>query len=291
MQLEADGLAGPALDAKDPGSEMHYDAFVTQHLKDRRRDVGIFSAGELWSCLDDRHAAAEAAIGLCEFEADIAAANDDQMAGQSVELERLDIGERRSRGEAGNIRDCGMRPEIESDAITGQHARTAVVQIYLDGLRRNEPTGTHDQLGAAGFVGVEVHRDQAIDHVALACQHSLHIGGDRSRHHPEPIRVMNQIGNLCAPDFVLAGKTVGVRTGAADQFALDDRGAMPRLGHVPGQKFAACSATKDEHFVTFRLGHLYLLVVRDGASAVIVSGILVPDGVELPRQPRRHPHC
>ena len=94
-------------------------------------------------------------------------------SGQSVELERLDIGERRSRGEAGNIRDCGMRPEIESHAITDQHTRTAVVQIHLDGLWRNEPTRTHDQLGAAGFVGVEVHCDQAIDHVPLACQHSL----------------------------------------------------------------------------------------------------------------------
>jgi hypothetical protein len=57
MQLEADGLAGPALHAKHLGPEMHHDAFVTQHLEDRRRDVGIFAAGELWSFLDNRCAA------------------------------------------------------------------------------------------------------------------------------------------------------------------------------------------------------------------------------------------
>jgi hypothetical protein len=81
------------------------------------------------------------------------------MSGQSIELERLDIGERRGRREARNIRDRRMRPEIESYAIAGQHARTAVVQFNLDGFRRNEAAHTHDQLGAAGLVAVEVHGD------------------------------------------------------------------------------------------------------------------------------------
>jgi len=31
---------------------------------------------------------------LCEFQSDVAAADHDQMVGQSIELERLDIGER-----------------------------------------------------------------------------------------------------------------------------------------------------------------------------------------------------
>src|SRR5713101_6702155 len=59
--------------------------------------------------------------------------------------------------EARNIRDRRMRPEIESHAIAGQHAGTAVVQFNLDGFRRNEAARTHDQLGAAGLVAVEVH--------------------------------------------------------------------------------------------------------------------------------------
>ena len=146
-----------------------------------------------------------------------------------------------------------MRSEIENRAIAGQHARTAVVQTHLDGLWRNEPTRTHDQLGAACLVSVEVHGDQAIDHVTLARQYPLHVDGDGTRHHSEPICVVNQVGDLCAPNLVLAGKAVGVRAGAADQFALDDGGATPRLGHVPSQQFAACSAAKDEHFKAFWL--------------------------------------
>jgi hypothetical protein len=34
---------------------------------------------------------------LCKFQSDIAAADDDQVVGQSVEFERLDIGERLRR--------------------------------------------------------------------------------------------------------------------------------------------------------------------------------------------------
>jgi hypothetical protein len=153
--------------------EMHHDAFVAQHLQDSGRDVGIFPAGELWSRLQDAYAAAEAAIGLCQLQTDIAAAKHDQVVGQSIELERLDIGERPCRHEARNIRDRRMRPE--NHAVAGQHARTAVVQTYPDGLRRNEPSRTHDQVGTAGLVIFEVHGDQAVDHVALARQHSLHV--------------------------------------------------------------------------------------------------------------------
>ena len=101
------------------------------------------------------------------------AANDDQVVGQPIELERLDIGERLCCGQTRNIRDRGMRPEIENHAIAAQHARASLVQAHLDGLRRGAPTRTHDQLGAARLVLVEVHR--AEDHVALARQHSLHV--------------------------------------------------------------------------------------------------------------------
>src|SRR5437899_2084114 len=146
----------------------------------------------------------------------------------------LGVGERLCRRKARKIRDRGMCPEIESHAIAGQHARTAVVQTHLDGLGRDEPARAHDQLGAAGLVIVEVHGDQAVDHIALARQHLLHVGGGGTRHRSEPIRVVNQIGDLRAPDLVLTGKAVGCRTGTADQFALYKGGAMPRLGHVPG---------------------------------------------------------
>jgi hypothetical protein len=58
---------------------------------------------------NDTHAAAETPIGLWQFQAEISAAKHDQVVWQSVELERLDIGERLCRREARNIRDRRMR--------------------------------------------------------------------------------------------------------------------------------------------------------------------------------------
>ncbi len=52
--------------------------------------------------LDNGDAAAEAAVGLGEFEADIAAAEDDQVRGQSVEFEQLDVRERSGIRQAGD---------------------------------------------------------------------------------------------------------------------------------------------------------------------------------------------
>ena len=45
----------------------------------RAADVGVLAAHQLRPMLDDRHAAAEAAVSLGEFETDIAAAEYDQM--------------------------------------------------------------------------------------------------------------------------------------------------------------------------------------------------------------------
>jgi hypothetical protein len=112
-----------------------------------------------------------------------------------------------------------------------------------------------------------VHGDQAVDHLALSCQHSLHVGGGGTRHDAKAIGVANEIGNFRAPNLVLAGQAVGVRTGTADQLAFNDGRAVPRFGHVPGQIFAAFATTDDEHFKVFRLGHFQLLVVRDWRHA------------------------
>jgi hypothetical protein len=71
--------------------------------------------------------------------------------------------------------------------------------------------------------------------------------------------VVDKVGDLGAPDLVLARQTIGVRTGAADQLALDHGGAMAGLRHIPREEFATLAAAEDEHVVVFGLGHRRLL--------------------------------
>jgi|GEM_PF-5423744 len=77
--------------------------------------VGIFATDALRSILDDPHAATEATISLCQFEADISAAEHDQVWGQTVEFQCLDICDRPGSIEAGNARNRRVCSEIEEN--------------------------------------------------------------------------------------------------------------------------------------------------------------------------------
>jgi hypothetical protein len=61
--------------------------------------------------------------------------------------------------------------------------------------------------------------------------------------------------DLGAPNFVLAGQTGDVWTGAADPATLDDGSSTPRLRHMPRQQLAAFAAAKDQNVELFRLRH------------------------------------
>src|SRR5205807_2880951 len=81
-------------------------SLVTEDPPHLVRDVRILPAGELRSMLDDRNAAAEAAICLRHFEADIPATKHDQVLWHIVEFQRLDVRKRPGRIEARYARNC-----------------------------------------------------------------------------------------------------------------------------------------------------------------------------------------
>src|SRR5439155_5195502 len=105
---------------------------------------------------DHRHAAAETAVSLCQFEADVAAAEHDQVRGQTIEFERLDMRERPGVREAGGWWDRRTRPQVEEHPLARQHARAAVAQTHLKRFRRYEPPIPHDQLGTTLLVQIQV---------------------------------------------------------------------------------------------------------------------------------------
>src|ERR1700732_389962 len=73
--------------------------------------------------LDDRNAAAEAAICPRQFEADVAAAEHDQMLRHIVEFQSLDVRKRSGRIEARHARNCRVCSDVEETLIARQHAR------------------------------------------------------------------------------------------------------------------------------------------------------------------------
>ncbi len=79
VQAQGDALAGFSLDAGEPRSSMDLEALVLQHLLERGGDVLVLAGGEAGARLQDGDAGAEAALRLGQLEADIAAAQDDEM--------------------------------------------------------------------------------------------------------------------------------------------------------------------------------------------------------------------
>ena len=178
-----DLLSGPAVHIEGLGRDQKPNTFVAENSLHFVGDVGILAAHQPGSGLDHGHAAPEAAVSLGQFEADITAAEHDQMLRQIIEFEGLDMGERPGTLETGNVRDCRVRSEVEENLVASQHARAAVIQVHLERFRRHKTPSPHDQFGAARFVVLQMQGNLAINHVALALANRRHVGRDRTGDH------------------------------------------------------------------------------------------------------------
>ena len=82
----------PALHRNAFGIETDLNPLLLQNLADRVGDVGVFAADQPLALFNDGDAAAEAAIHLTELQTNIAAANDDEMLGQEVDMHHATVG-------------------------------------------------------------------------------------------------------------------------------------------------------------------------------------------------------
>ncbi len=112
----------------------------------------------------------------------------------------------------------------------------------FDRFRRDETSASHDELGTAGLIGVEVEGDLAVDHVLLAAPNLRHVRHDCTRLGAKLSGVVGQMRDARAPDLVLAGQAGDGGTGATDPTAFNDRNALPRSGQMPGEQLATLSA-------------------------------------------------
>src|SRR5262249_45257385 len=140
----AHSFSRPATHLGNFAIEKKFDSFAAQDSLDFVGNVAILAAHELWPPLQYRHAAAEAAVGLCQLETDIAATEHDQMRWQIAELESLDIRERSGRFQPRNLGNGRVRAHIDEDVIAGEYTDTAVIQQHLDRLWRDKSTRPHD---------------------------------------------------------------------------------------------------------------------------------------------------
>ena len=125
FDIHANLLAGSSLDSRDGGIQQHLDALVAKQFEKRSPDIGILSARELRTSLDHRDARAKTANGLRQFEADIAAADDDKVSRDALEIERLNVGHGRSLDQTWHVGVGCASAEAQDHTICGDDSFAA----------------------------------------------------------------------------------------------------------------------------------------------------------------------
>ncbi len=177
--VQADGLAGSPLDAIDGCPGQHLDPLVQEEPLDRLGDVRVLAVDQRAVPLDDGHPATEAAERLGQLEADVAAAQDDQVSRELAQLKGLDVGQRASLRESSRVvHPVRFRPGVDEDGLTAERPGPARVERpCFDRHRRDEsPMATDDELSAplSRYLR-EVHFDQSMHHPPLAVADDGHV--------------------------------------------------------------------------------------------------------------------
>ncbi len=120
FRTQANGLSGSPLDAKDGGTGQDLDPLVPEESLDRLGHVRVFAMDQRAVPFDDGHAAAEAAEGLRQLEAHVAAAQDDQVFRQVVQIQCLDVSQRARIREPRGVIDPGTRPGVDHDGLAAE---------------------------------------------------------------------------------------------------------------------------------------------------------------------------
>ena len=97
--------------------QANLDALALEDLPDRGRDVFVLAADEPRTHLDDRDLGAEATEHLTEFEADVAAADDDEMLRQEIHRHHRAVGEERDLADAGHVGNERAAADVDEDLV------------------------------------------------------------------------------------------------------------------------------------------------------------------------------
>src|ERR1700757_3890639 len=138
MRASDFGGAGGAIDLCDDlvasldeadafGIESDLDALALDDVFDRRRHVLVLMANQPRRHFDDRYLAAKAAVHLAEFEADIAAADNDEMLRQKIDVHHRRIRQVGHFVYAGHWRRLRPAADIDKDPFSAQPPSIVVI--------------------------------------------------------------------------------------------------------------------------------------------------------------------
>src|SRR5262245_36922628 len=117
LRMNPNLLAGTPLNPGGMRFECNVDPFISKQLKKCRAYIGIFLSSELRPRFQHRHLRAESPHGLRQFEANVAATQNDEMLRKAVKVESFDMCHRLSRRESGDVGHGRARTQSQKNAV------------------------------------------------------------------------------------------------------------------------------------------------------------------------------
>ena len=250
LQLERDDAV--PRDRRDARLEPQVDAVLAKRVGDLLARERLFALDQPIAAVDERHLRAQGRPRLRHLDADDAAAEDREPAGNLLRGRRLDVRPRSRLGEARHRRDrrCAARRDDDrlprdERLVSDRHATLAV-----------EPAVSADEGDTAvGQPGHHRRVVEVVDDLVAAREHrrDVELVADAHALHPRRLRP-----DLDRPEQCLRGHAGVERALAADQPLLDDRDGYARLAEPPRDHLARCPGADHDH-VELALRHLRLL--------------------------------
>ena len=202
----------------------------------RRGHVLVFARDHSRAHLDHRDAAAEATVHLREFEADVAAADNDQMFRQEVDVHHARVGQVRHITEAGHVGDRRAAADVDKH-LSG--FEQIVVTLTACGTR-SALAANQSHIGCtfepAGHALIRLLHDGV-----LARLDASHVDANRTvDHHAEIRAAACDVRGPRTRDQRLGGNATVVDASAADKLALDYATLRPALPSRTASGGPAC---------------------------------------------------
>ena len=223
--------------------------FPLQDGADLGDDVVVLARQQLGEFLDDGDLRAEAPVHLREFQADVAAADDDQVLRHLVHVHHLGIGEVGHVLDARNVGHHRAAADVDEDPVRLQACASRSTSMRArPGEARLAPQ-QRDVLhaGDPGRQAVARLPDDAV----LARLDRPHVDLDVARGEAVLAAAPRHVDRARAADQRLGGNAADVDAGAAEQLALDDRGAQAFGAQARGKRGACLPGTDDDRVVAF----------------------------------------
>src|SRR6266481_6582924 len=183
------------------------------------------------------------------------------MPWRAIKLQRLDMRHRGSVGQAGHLRNCCARTEVEKDAVSLDCSCATIAKLDFHRAGSDESRNAIDQFRAAAFGVIGVYLAQFSDHRAFSPLNSRHVDAQGISLEPELHAAPGQGDYLGGPDQVLAWQAGDVGTRAAEQPALNDYRSTTAIAGPRG-KFASDSAADNQVVIFLNVSHLIRLPDR-----------------------------